>query len=105
MTDVRRPASIVVQGLDTTADKIRALAVEGYLRAEVAAFLNITYQHARWVMLSAGMTDGLSRGGSTVVGDKPKPRTTTAPRKPVRAPWQPTPISVLTEGGFVKPGE
>lgn len=105
MTDAKRPASVVVQGLETTADKIRALAIEGYLRVEIAAFLDIRYQHARGVMLSAGITDGLSRGGSTVVVEKPKSRTTAAPSKPDRAPWKPTPISVLTDGGFVKLGE
>lgn len=95
----RRPASVVTQGLRTTSDKIRALAREGYLRAEIAAFLDIRYQHARKVMIDAGITDGLSRGGETLVTrGRARPSGISVPRTP-------TPIGVLTEAGFVKLGD
>ncbi|WP_296585363.1 GIY-YIG nuclease family protein [Xanthobacter sp.] len=52
----------IVAGLTTTSDKIRALLREGYLRAEVAAFLEIRYQHVRKVAIDAGIEGGLQRG-------------------------------------------
>lgn len=95
----RRAASIVINGLETTADKIRALAREGYLRAEIAEFLDIRYQHARKVMINAGILDGLSRGGSTVAM-KAVPLS-----KERLTPPSPTPVSVLTNAGFIKLGD
>jgi hypothetical protein len=99
MSKDRRPASIVVQGLETTSNKIRALAREGYLRAEIAEFLDIRYQHARKVMIDAGILDGLSKGGATV------PIEATPPSKVMGAPRSPTPVSVLTNAGFIKLGD
>jgi len=57
----RRVPQEVVQGLQTTSAKIRALAGAGFDRAEIAAFLGIRYQHVRKVLLDAGITDGLRR--------------------------------------------
>ncbi len=54
----------VVTGCRTTSDKIRALARAGYSRSEIAAILRIRYQHARKVMLDAGITGGLTRDAS-----------------------------------------
>jgi len=71
MSSSRRPASVVVGGLDTTSDKIRALLREGYLRTEVAKFLDIRYQHVRKVAVDAGIEDGLQRG--IVVVPKARP--------------------------------
>ena len=56
---MQRPMSIVVVGLPTTSAKIKALIAEGYLRAEVARFLYINYQHVRKVLYDAGIRDGL----------------------------------------------
>ena len=95
MSRDRRPAAIVVQELETTSDKIRALAREGYLRAEIAEFLDIRYQHARKVMIGAGILDGLSRGALS------------AQPSPPRGGGEPqfTPVDVLIRAGFIKLGE
>ena len=60
MNQRRSPAEIV-QGLQTTADKIRALANAGYDRTEISKILGIRYQHVRNVMLRSGLTGGLRR--------------------------------------------
>ncbi|MDR7221663.1 GIY-YIG nuclease family protein [Aminobacter aminovorans] len=52
----------VIDGLQTTSDKIRALLRAGYPRTETAAFLNIRYQHVRKVAVDAGIEGGLQRG-------------------------------------------
>lgn len=57
----------VTAGLTTKSDMIRALARAGYLRAEIASFLAIRYQHVRKVLLDAGISEGLSRGSTTRV--------------------------------------
>jgi hypothetical protein len=49
----------VVEGLETTSDKIRALARAGYPRTEIAKLLQIRYQHVRKVLVDAGISDGL----------------------------------------------
>lgn len=95
----RRPAFVVIHGLQTTSDKIRALAREGYLRAEIAEFLDIRYQHARKVMIDAGIMDGLSRGGETLATKA------SAGVDKASIPRPPTPIRVLTDAGFMKLGE
>lgn len=63
--------SIVVEGLGTKSDKIRALLREGYLRTEVANFLDIRYQHVRKVAVDAGIVEGLQRGIAVISSDKP----------------------------------
>ncbi len=45
--------SMVVKGLKTKSDKIRALAKAGYARADIARFLDIRYQHVRNVLIQA----------------------------------------------------
>lgn len=45
--------SVVVKGLKTKSDKIRALAKAGYARADIARFLDIRYQHVRNVLVHA----------------------------------------------------
>jgi hypothetical protein len=37
----------VVEGLETTSDKVRALARAGYPRTEISKLLEIRYQHVR----------------------------------------------------------
>lgn len=50
----------LIDGLTTTADKIRALGRAGYRRTEISEILNISYQHVRNVLLRSGITNGLS---------------------------------------------
>lgn len=57
----RRSAEEIIRGLATTSAKIRALAEAGYDRADISNYLGIRYQHARKVLLDAGITGGLRR--------------------------------------------
>lgn len=66
--------SVVVAGLDTKSDKIRALLREGYLRTQVAEFLDISYQHVRKVAVDAGIKDGLQHGIVVVPKREPAPK-------------------------------
>lgn len=84
-----RPMSQVVGDLDTTADKIRALLREGHLRADVARFLDIRYQHVRKVAVDAGIDQGLQRGIVVVPKAKPMP-----------AVREETAIDILADAGF-----
>jgi hypothetical protein len=49
----------VTSGLATKSEKIRALAKSGYSRVEIAALLDIRYQHVRKVLLDSGILTGL----------------------------------------------
>lgn len=49
----------VTSDLSIKSEKIRALARAGYSRVEIAALLDIRYQHVRKVLLRAGITTGL----------------------------------------------
>lgn len=51
-TSARRPMGTVVKGLPTKSAKIRALAAEGYARADIARYLRIRYQHVRNVLVA-----------------------------------------------------
>ena len=57
----RPPADDVTRSLQTTSDKIRALARAGYDRTEISKLLNIRYQHVRKILVDAGITGGLRR--------------------------------------------
>jgi hypothetical protein len=85
--------SEIVEGLDSTADKIRALLREGYLRADVARFLDVRYQHVRGVAVAAGIDGGLQRGIEVVAKSKP------VPKVPADVA-----IDVLLDAGFVRLG-
>jgi hypothetical protein len=61
MRSIRRPVGEVIQGVDTTSEKIRRLGREGYLRTEIASALGIRYQHVRKVLLDAGIGGGLQQ--------------------------------------------
>jgi bifunctional DNA-binding transcriptional regulator/antitoxin component of YhaV-PrlF toxin-antitoxin module/DNA-binding CsgD family transcriptional regulator len=50
-TPAQRPMGEVVKDLSTKSAKIRALAAEGYERAEIARYLGIRYQHVRNVLV------------------------------------------------------
>jgi hypothetical protein len=61
MQEERRSFLDITAGLETKSDKIRALALAGYLRTEIADLLDIRYQHVRKVLVDAGIKDGLQR--------------------------------------------
>jgi hypothetical protein len=50
-----------INGMRTKADRIRALALAGYLRSEIAAILGIRYQHVRGVLERSGIDLGRTR--------------------------------------------
>ena len=84
-----RPMSAIVEGMTVTADKIRALLQEGYLRADIARFLGVRYQHVRGVTVGAGIEGGLQRG--IVIVPKSKPATKVA---------EDVAVHVLVDAGF-----
>ena len=90
---MKREMTVVIAGLETKSEKIRALLHEGYMRTEVADFLNIRYQHVRKVAVDAGIEGGLRRGLVVVPKSKPIPK--------VRADVA---IDVLTDAGFERLG-
>lgn len=95
--DTRPPAAGIINGLTTTADKIRALANAGYDRTEISKILGIRYQHVRNVMLRSGLSGGIRREAE-------------AEREPVEvdaapAPREDTSWNVLTDAGFQLIGE
>lgn len=95
--ETRPAAAEIINGLSSTADKIRALAKADYDRAEIAKILGIRYQHVRHVMLRSGMTGGLRRDAE-------------AEREPIEvdaapAPREDTSWTVLTGAGFELIGE
>lgn len=58
---MRLPVDRVIQGLQSTADKIRALSNAKYDRVEISKLLGIRYQHVRNVLLRSGIGGGLRR--------------------------------------------
>lgn len=90
---MKREMTVVIAGLETKSEKIRALLHEGYMRTEVADFLNIRYQHVRKVAVDAGIEGGLQRGLVVVPRSKPIPK--------VRADVA---IDVLADAGFERLG-
>ena len=61
MEPERPSAESVVRNLQSTSERIRALAEAGYERREISTILDVRYQHVRNVLLAAGITGGLSR--------------------------------------------
>jgi hypothetical protein len=87
----------VIRDLETTSDKIRALARAGYQRTEISKLLAIRYQHVRKVLVDAGITGGLRRQVE-------------AEREPVEvdaepAPKEATSWNLLLHAGFQFIGE
>ncbi len=81
--DARLPVGDVTRGLETTSDKIRALAQVGYDRTEISLLLGKRYQHIRKVLVDAGITGGLRRQVEAarepvVVDATPAPQPTTS---------------------------
>lgn len=89
-----RPMHAVIEGLPTTSAKIRALAAEGYLRTDIARFLDIAYQHVRKVLEDAGSREGLQRDVLTPAATKSVP-------KPIAAPLT---VDMLLAAGFTRLG-
>lgn len=58
---MRLPVDKVIQGLESTADKIRALSSAKYDRVEISKLLGIRYQHVRNVLVRSGIGGGLRR--------------------------------------------
>jgi hypothetical protein len=90
---MKRAMSLVVQDLESKSDKIRALLREGYLRTEVAEFLEVRYQHVRNVALDAGIDGGTQRGIVVMRKAKSIPKV-----RPDVA------IEVLVDAGFTRLG-
>ena len=93
----RPPADEIIKGLQTTSDKIRALANANYDRTEISKLLDIRYQHVRNVLLRSGIEGGLRRQieverEPVTVDAAPPPREDTS--------WE-----VLTDAGFQFLGE
>jgi len=57
--EMRLPVDRVIQGLQSKADKIRALSSANYDRVEISKLLGIRYQHVRNVLVRSGITGGL----------------------------------------------
>lgn len=76
----------IVEGLTTKADKIRALDQAGFARAEIARFLNISYQHVRNTLVQRPTNFVASRE--------------TPPERQLQ-PWS---VSKLLEAGFERIG-
>jgi len=82
----------IVSDLETTSEKIRALARAGYLRTDISKFLGIRYQHVRKVLIDAGIKEGLQR---PVKMERSTDTIEVQPSERV-----PTPPSVLLSAGF-----
>lgn len=80
----------IVAGLNTKADKIRALNAAGYSRADIARLLGIRYQHVRNTLIRDDPTQPSAKSKSKA--------------RPVAIP-DPQPIERLTCAGFVLLGE
>jgi hypothetical protein len=93
----RAAAEEVMRGLETTSDKIRALARAGYLRTEIGKLLDIRYQHVRKVLVDAGINDGLQR---SIAMERSSDTIEVDPSEK-----EPTPPSLLLDAGFRKLGE
>jgi hypothetical protein len=93
----RRPAAEIVRGLQTTADKIRALGNAGYDRVKIANHLDIRYQHVRNVLLRSGMSGGLRR---EVEAEREPVEVDAAPPAREDTSW-----TVLKDAGFQLLGE
>jgi hypothetical protein len=93
----RPPFEKVVEGVETTSEKIRALARAGYLRSEISKLLDIRYQHVRKVLVDAGIEGGLKRN---VEFERAPVEIESAPEA-----QEPTSWDVLLQGGFQDLGE
>jgi len=93
----RRSADEIINGLPTTADKIRALANANYDRTEISKILGIRYQHVRNVMLRSGLGGGLRR---ELEAEREPVEVDAAPAAREDTSWK-----VLTDAGFQFIGE
>ena len=87
MVDDRHRMETLVRGLNTVADRIRALAAAGYPRAVIAAFLGKRYQHVRNVLVEdQRRRDALSDAASA---------RTPGVLEAVPEPWRPGDVSPM----------
>lgn len=91
----RDPPESVVAGLTTKSDRIRALDKAGYSRVEIAAYLDVRYQHVRGVLVKDGAR-ALSSKVPTVVHE------TVNPEPQIAAPWA---MERLLSAGFTLVGQ
>jgi hypothetical protein len=99
-TSERLNPTVVLAGVTSKADQIRALARAGYLRTEIAALLEIRYQHVRQVLERSGINLGRQRESGTVGAPRRAPVAGPAPAPRTAA----LPGSILTAAGFVQIG-
>ncbi len=93
-----------VAGMTTKADKIRALALAGYLRTEIATHLDIRYQHVRQVLERSGIDLGRSQGDPAGAAPAARKAAVKAVTSTVMvAP--PYPVERLIEAGFSRLGQ
>src|SRR5258707_15120637 len=95
--ETRPAAGEITKGLQTTSDKIRALAKANYDRTEISKLLDIRYQHVRNVLLRSGIEGGLR--GQVEVEREPVTVDAAPP------PREDTSWKVLTDAGFQLLGE
>jgi hypothetical protein len=89
--ETRAPADEITRGLQTTADKIRALAKANYDRTQISQLLGIRYQNVRNVLRS-----GFEGGLRSQVEVEREPVTVDA----TPPPREDTSWEVLTQAGF-----
>lgn len=106
--DARPSPEIVVIGLTTKADRIRALAHAGYLRTEIASLLEIRYQHVRQVLQRSGISLGKTRDVGTNNASSPIQATAARPTRDSKSratAVEAFPPSKLLDAGFIRIGE
>jgi hypothetical protein len=91
--------SRIVAGLQTKADKIRALADRGFGRSEIARFLHIRYQHVYNTLKQPRPNVGDWPGGSSADAEAP------FPRKAATVLPEFIPLSITPNGILVLPPE
>lgn len=94
----RKTVLPTLSALKTKADRIRALALAGYLRREIADMLDIRYQHVRNVLERSGISLGKTRD---VVLDR-EPVEIEVPEEEI-AEARPTGASYLLAGDAFRP--
>lgn len=97
MNQERPSFETVTAGLGTKSEKIRKLALAGYLRTEIAEMLGVRYQHVRKVLADAGITLGLQR---EVAFEREPVEVTVADEPAAETSWE-----VLLRAGFSFLGE
>lgn len=98
MEHTRESVLPTLAGMKTKADRIRALALAGYLRREIADIIDIRYQHVRNVLERSGISLGKTRD---VVLDR-EPVEVEVPEEEIQE-TRPTGAGYLLAGGAFRP--